>query len=245
MNRWSILLVVLACPVALTAAARQEAPGDGEPPNESQADDGGGGAPPAAEDDPPPSPGMSAAPVSSTAPRCDRDVEADLLTIEDRITKGRLGPARAYVEGLIQCQEGRDDPRVFLYLAQVEELDGNLNEAHRALELARAVAGRLGLPLGDIEAAMQRFAERWVALDLVPAADAAGMPAIEHDGLVQDEITATNLSALRRLLDTASPGSYPITVWLVPGVYRIEGQRVRLPPGTRTTVHVPAGGPEP
>jgi hypothetical protein len=247
MSRWLIMLVVLVYPVAAAAAAHQEGTNPDAQHGAPTADDDGTGGETGTEPSgttPTPSgaPGQASA---ATAPRCDRDVDADLLTIQDRLIKGRLDPARAYIEGLIQCQEGRDEPQVFLYLAQIEELDGHLNGAFRALELAQAVAGRMGHPLADIDQAKQSFATRWVALKLEPVAGVAGMPTIEHDGLVQDEPTQRCLIDVRDVLGTAPADAYPMTLWLVPGVYRIDGERVRLGPGARTTLAVPAGTDDP
>jgi len=110
-------------------------------------------------------------PATPVVRECDRDLEADLLTIEDRLSKGRLDAARAYIEGLVQCPGGREDPRVMLSLAVVEEREGRLNESYRAIELATAMAGMVGLALDPYEKLRAEFQARWVALDDVLAGE--------------------------------------------------------------------------
>ena len=219
-----VLLTVLGMPIG--AWPQDSAQGtESDPPADDPKDPGGAG-------------DKQPTPSTPVARECDRDLEADLLTIEDRLTKGRLDAARAYIEGLVQCLDGREDPRVMLALAVVEEREGRLNESYRAIELATAMALNAGLELEPYETLAADFQTRWVALDLVAAPGVTGRPNVEHDGLVAEEATLLCLQEARDFIENSTDDAFPTTLWLVPGVYRIEGERVRLPPGTRRELPV-------
>jgi len=175
---------------------------------------------------------LIAGPVAET---CDRDVNADLLTIEDRLTNGRLEAARAYVDDLLRCAEGRAEPRVHLALATIEERLGHLNAAHAALLEAGDQAS--ADTASAVEEASARFVSRWVSVQIVPA-EAAPDAELTYAGLVTAETTATCLAELAAAHAAVQQDGQARTLWLVPGIYRLGETELRLPPGSSVTLEV-------
>jgi hypothetical protein len=164
-----------------------------------------------------------------TAAACDRDVQADLLTVADRLEANRLESARAYLDGLLSCAEGRTNPRVFLALAEVDQRLGLLNRAYDWLNEAERMAGASQQAQAEIAEARSRFERRWVRVRLEEGADPEGMLAPRAAGPVVDAVTAVMLAEL-----AAAPGTVPLPSvrWLPPGDYMVGEERVRLAPGS-------------
>lgn len=169
---------------------------------------------------------------------CDRDVEADLLTVADRMTDNRLEAAHAYLDALLDCEQGRAEPRVFLLLAEVDERLGRLNEAHRWLTLASQVAGEAGRLEADVAAAEEIFLGRWVRVDLVAVLPGSAGPELVTSGPVVDDVARQLLAELAAARSAGAPAPIPITCWLSPGEYLLGERTLRLLPGTR--IELPA-----
>ena len=172
------------------------------------------------------------------APECGRDVDADLLTIGDRLAHGRLDAARAYIDDLLACTEGRAEPRVHLALATIEERLGHLNTAYASFLEARRLAPED--PGAGVEEALALFRARWVAVEVLPAAGATDVH-LHHAGLVADDATGTCLAELEAALKALADDGLARTLWIVPGDYRLAEEEMRLPPGSSITLKVPFG----
>jgi len=165
-------------------------------------------------------------------------VEADLLTIQDRLDAGRLDSARAYAEDLLACPEGRAAAGVHLAVAEIEQRLGKLNAAYAALQEAARTAD--DVQRTTVAAATRQFRSRWVAVDLFHTPGTQADPLLEHAGLVTDESTARCLDELAVAAHAARPESLPMTLWIVPGDYRQGTLPLRLPPGAQYTIKVAA-----
>jgi len=171
------------------------------------------------------------------------------VTIEDRLAKGRLEAARAYIEGLLACPEGRGDPRVHLAMAVIDERRGALNDAAEGLLRAEVLDGSTGPHHGAIRDARQAFEARWVQLVLVPDSAVSGPDSLEYAGLVMDDATEACLTELERVVGQSTGGDLTRVVWLVPGLYRLNGETVELAAGEHVLLRLPAppapagGGP--
>jgi len=167
---------------------------------------------------------------------CERDVEADLVTIADRLAQGRLDAARAYVDDLLSCPAGQSDARVHLALAAIEERLGNLDAAATALGTARLVSQGDVPP--EVDEAITAFSSRWVRVNLTAAEAAQDDPALQHAGLVADETTSRCVDALQAARQRVAEDGLNRTAWLVPGDYRIGDREIRLEPGSTLTLNV-------
>lgn len=176
---------------------------------------------------------------------CARDVEADLVTIADRLAHGRLDAARAYVVDLLACPAGHSDARVYLALASIEERHGNLDAAATALGTARVVCQ--GDVPAEVDEAIAAFSARWVRVNLVAVEPPAGDPPLQHAGLVTNETTTRCLAALLAASERVVADGLGRTAWIVPGDYRVGDEEIRLAPGSTLTVAVarPAMGEQP
>ncbi len=167
---------------------------------------------------------------------CNRDVQADLVTIQDRLDAGRLDAARAYADDLLACPAGQQSPTVHLAVAEIEQRLGRLNAAFDALQRAAVVATEGQRP--EVAAATVSFRSRWVAVDLFPTATMPSDPTLVHAGLVTDEATALCLDELAAAVRDARPETLPRTLWIVPGDYVQGALDLRLPPGSQYTLKV-------
>jgi hypothetical protein len=167
---------------------------------------------------------------------CNRDVHADLVTIQDRLDSGRLDAARAYADDLLACPEGQQSPTVHLAVAEIEQRLGRLNAAFDALQRAAGVATADQRPA--VAAATVSFRSRWVAVDLFPSSTLPSDPMLVHTGLVTDDATALCLDELAAAVRDARPETLPRTLWIVPGDYVQGPLNLRLPPGSQYTLKV-------
>jgi hypothetical protein len=185
-------------------------------------------------------PGQGGGDAVASDPACDRDVLADLVTIQDRLDDGRLDAARAYVLDLMECPDGQTEPRLHLALAEIEERLGNLNAAAMAIHLASLVDADDAQRIEAVTEAWTRFAERWVAVKLVAMPVATSDPPLVHSGMVADDATLRCLAELEHAIATVDPATLPSTQWLVPGDYRASGIELRLRPGSTFTIKIAA-----
>lgn len=173
---------------------------------------------------------------------CTRDVEADLVTIADRLARGRLDAARAYVDDLLACPVGHSDPRVYLALASIEERQGNLDAAATALGTARVVTEGDVPP--EVDEAITAFSGRWVRVQLVAVPPDLGDPPLQHAGLVTEVATTRCLAALGAATERVVADGLGRTAWIVPGDYKVGDDELRLGPGSTLTVGVARTPPE-
>lgn len=169
---------------------------------------------------------------------CNRDVQADLVTIQDRLDAGRLDAARAYADDLLACPEGQQSPPVHLAVAEIEQRLGRLNAAFDALQRAAVVATPEQRPA--VAEATLSFRSRWVAVDLFPSSGMPSDPMLVHSGLVTGDATALCLAELAAAVRDARAGPLPRTLWIVPGDYDQGALALRLPPGSQYTLKVAA-----
>ena len=170
--------------------------------------------------------------------RCDRNVDADLLTVADRMADNRLEAAHAYLDALLDCEQGRKEPQVFLLLAEVDERLGRLNEAHRWLAMGAQVAGEAGRLQDEVERATEIFFGRWVRVDLLPVGIGASGPELAASGPVLDDVARQLLTELAAARSIEAPEPRPGTCWLTPGEYLLGDRTMRLTPGMR--IELPA-----
>lgn len=180
-----------------------------------------------------PAPSLAGEPTADT---CNRDVQGDLVTIQDRLDAGRLDAARAYVEDLLACPEGQQSSAVHLAVAEIEQRLGRLNAAFDALQRAAVVATREQRPA--VAEVTVSFRSRWVAVDLFPSTGMPSDPMLVHSGLVTDDATALCLDELATAVRGAQPETLPSTQWIVPGDYTQGPLSLRLPPGSQYTLKV-------